>query len=161
MSTTDDTNTDPQAPADDAPESEWKAYARLWEKRAKEKPKVSDEEIASLRDKAEKFDAAEQANLSELEQWKNRAEAAEQWKAERESKDSAAKLAADIAKEKGVPVGALRGTTREELEAHADELLTFLPKPPAAPSADGQGEGDPIGNGDMSADDIVEAAVGR
>ena len=137
---TDDTNADPQAPADDAPESEWKAYARLWEK----------------------FDAAEQENLSELEKWKNRAETAEQWKAERESKDSAATLAATIATEKGVPASALRGTTREELEAHADELLTFLPKKPAAPSAEGQGgDGDDIGDGDMSADDIVEAATSR
>lgn len=159
---TDDTNADPQAPADDAPESEWKAYARLWEKRAKEKPKVSDDEIAQLREKAEKFDAAEQENLSELEKWKNRAETAEQWKAERESKDSAATLAATIATEKGVPASALRGTTREELEAHADELLTFLPKKPAAPSAEGQGgDGDDIGDGDMSADDIVEAATSR
>lgn len=158
---TDDTNAEPQAPADDAPESEWKQYARLWEKRAKEKPKISDEEIAQLRDKAQKFEAAEQANMTELEQWKTRAETAEQWKAERERKDTAAALAADVAKEKGVPANALRGSTREELEAHADELLTFMPKLPPAPSADGQGEGDPIGDGDLSADDIVEAATGR
>lgn len=157
---TDDTNADPQAPADDAPESEWKAYARLWEKRAKEKPKISDDEIAQLRDKADKFDAAEQENLSELEKWKNRAETAEQWKADRESKDSAVALAATVATEKGVPASALRGTTREELEAHADELLTLLPKAPAAPSAEGQGdEGGDIGDGDMSAEDIVEAAT--
>lgn len=34
---TDDTSTDdaPKAPADDAPEKDWKEYARLWEKRAK------------------------------------------------------------------------------------------------------------------------------
>lgn len=160
MSDTD--NAEPTAPADDAPESEWKAYARLWENRAKAKPKVSDEEIATLRDKAQKFDDAEQANMTELEQYKTRAEAAEKWKAQRESQDSAAKLAADIAKEKGVPVGALRGGTREELEAHADELLQHLPKPAAAPSAEGQGnDGEPIGGGDMSADDIVKAATGR
>lgn len=156
-----DPNAEPQAPAEDAPESEWKAYARLWEKRAKEKPKISDDEIAALRDKAEKFDKAEQDNMSELEQWKTRAEAAEKWKTERESKDSAVKLAADVAKEKGVPATALRGSTREELEAHADELLTYLPAKPPAPSADGQGEGDPIGDGDLSADDIVTAATSR
>lgn len=156
-----DANAEPTAPADDAPESEWKAYARLWESRAKAKPKLTDDEIATLRDKAEKFDAAEQANMTELEQWKNRAETAEQWKAERESKDSAAQLAKDVAEAKGVPVGALRGKTKEELEAHADELLTFLPKKPPAPSADGQGDGDQIGDGDMSAEDIVSAATAR
>lgn len=163
MSTTDEPNAEPQAPADDAPESEWKAYARLWEKRAKaEKPKISDEEIAALRDKAQKFDAAEQASMTALEQMTARAEAAEKWKAERESKDSAAKLAEEIANEKGVPASALRGSTREELEAHAEALAELLPKKPPAPSADGQGNnGDPIGDGDMSADDIVNAATSR
>lgn len=156
-----DNNADPKPPADDAPESEWKAYARLWESRAKAKPKVSDDEIATLRDKAQKFDAAEQANMTELEQYKTRAEAAEQWKAQRESQDSAAKLAADVAKEKGVPVSALRGSTKEELEAHADELLTHLPKKPAAPSEDDDTERQRIEAGDMSADDIVKAATGR
>lgn len=158
----DTTDAEPTAPADDAPESEWKAFARLWEGRAKAKPKVSDDEIAALREKAQKFDAAEQANMTELEQWKTRAESAEQWKAERESKDAARTLAEDVAKEKGVPASALRGATREELEAHADELAALLPKKPPVPSADGQGdEGDPIGDGDLSADDIVEAATGR
>lgn len=156
-----DQNTDPTPPADDAPESEWKAFARLWESRAKAKPKISDDEIATLREKAQKFDDAEQANMTELEQWKSRAESAEQWKAQRESQDSAAQLAKDVAEAKGVPVGALRGSTREELEAHADELLTYLPKKPAAPSADGQGDGDQIDAGDMSADDIVSAATAR
>ena len=156
-----DQNTDPQPPADDAPESEWKAFARLWESRAKAKPKISDDEIATLREKAQKFDTAEQANMTELEQWKSRAESAEQWKAQRESQDSAAQLAKDVAKAKGVPVGALRGSTREELEAHADELLTYLPKKDPAPSAEGQGEGEQIKTGDMSADDIVSAATAR
>lgn len=157
-----DPNAEPQAPADDAPESEWKAYARLWEGRAKAKPKISDEEIQTLRDKAQKFDAAEQANMTELEQYRTRAEAAEKWKKDRESKDAAVKLAADVAKEKGVPAAALRGSTREELEAHADQLLEHLPKHPAAPSAEGQGNnGEQIGEGDMSAGDIVTAAQGR
>ncbi|WP_336630008.1 MULTISPECIES: hypothetical protein [unclassified Microbacterium] len=113
-------------------------------------------------EKAKKYDELEEANKSEIEKLQARLDAAEKWRTDREAKDTAAATAAEVAKEKGVPVSALRGATREELEAHADELLTILPKKPAAPSADGQGdEGDDIGNGDMSAEDIVAAAMIR
>lgn len=128
----------------------WKALSRKNEDQAK-----------SNAEKAKKFDELEEANRSEQEKLLARAEAAEKKLAERDAKDAAKSLATEIADAKGVPAAALRGATREELEAHADELLAFLPKPPSAPSADGQGEGDPIGDGDMSADDIVNAATSR
>lgn len=128
----------------------WKALSRKNEDQAK-----------SNADKAKKFDELEEANKTEQEKLLARAEAAEKKLADRDAKDAAAATAAEVAKEKGVPVEALRGSTREELEAHAEALAAILPKKPAAPSADGQGEGGQIGAGDMSADDIVEAAVGR
>jgi hypothetical protein len=128
----------------------WKALSRKNEEQAK-----------ANAEKAKKFDELEEANKSEQEKLLARAEAAEKKLADREAKDVAAATAAEVAKEKGVPVSALRGTTKEELEAHADELLAFLPKKPAAPSADGQGDGDQIGDGDMSAEDIVNAATAR
>lgn len=118
--------------------------------------------ISELREKAKKLDDLEEANKTEQEKLLARAEAAEKKLADREAKDAAAATAAEVAKEKGVPVSALRGSTREELEAHADELLSILPQKPPAPSADGQGNnGDQIGDGDMSADDIVAAATSR
>lgn len=128
----------------------WKALSRKNEDQAK-----------ANADKAKKYDELEAASATELEKMTARAESAEKWKADRESKDAAAAMAAEIAAEKGVPVSALRGATREELEAHADELAAILPKKPPAPSADGQGEGGQIGDGEMSADDIVKAATGR
>ncbi|WP_138443526.1 hypothetical protein [Sinomonas susongensis] len=48
-----------------------------------------------------------------------------------EAEKAQAKLVADVAKAKGVPASALRGTTKEELEAHADALAELLK--PAAP----------------------------
>lgn len=128
----------------------WKAMSRKNEERAN-----------SNADKAKKFDELEDANKTEQEKLLARAEAAEKLIADRQAKDAAAAMAAEIAKEKGVPATALRGSTKEELEAHADEILALLPKKPPVPSADGQGEGDPIGDGDMSADDIVKAATTR
>ncbi len=129
----------------------WKALSRKNEEQAK-----------ANAEKAKKFDELEEANKTEQEKLLARAEEAEKKLADREAKDAAAATAAEIAKEKGVPVEALRGNTREELEAHADALAALLPKQLAAPSADGQGAaGDQIGGGDMSAEDIVKAATGR
>lgn len=134
----------------------WKALSRKNEARADENA-----------EKAKSFDALEEANRSDLEKANARAEAAEKIIADNKAKDDAATLRAEIAKAKGfeerkVPVTALRGTTREELEAHADELLALLPEPPKGPSADGQGKvGDPISEGEMTADEIVKAATSR
>jgi hypothetical protein len=134
----------------------WKALSRKNEARAEENA-----------DKAKRFDAIEDENRTELDRVTARAEAAEKIIADNKAKEEAAALREEIAKAKGfeerkVPVSALRGTTREELEAHADELLALLPVPPAAPSADGQGQtGKPIGEGEMSPEDIVAEATKR
>lgn len=134
----------------------WKALSRKNEERAAENA-----------EKAQKFDESEEKNRTELEKEKARAEKAEKLLADRTAKDDAEKLRADIAKEKKfedrkIPMSALRGSTREELEAHADELLALFPAPDQAPSADGQGEqGKPIGEGEMTADDIVNAVTTR
>jgi hypothetical protein len=136
--------------------AKWKSLSRKNEEQAK-----------ANADKAKKLDEIEAANQTEQEKLTARAEAAERALAERDAKDAATALRAEIAKEKGfedrkIPATALRGLTREELEAHADEILALLPAPAAAPNADGQGAaGSAIGAGDMSADDIVAAATGR
>lgn len=136
--------------------AKWKALSRKNEDAAKANAA-----------KAKQFDDLEEANKTEQQKLIDRAEAAEKVIAERDAKDAAATLRAEIAKDKGfeerkIPATALRGLTREELEAHADELLALFPAPQQAPGADGQGgTGKPIGDGDMSADDIVAAATAR
>lgn len=163
MSTTDTTNTDDGTSTETAEKSDldkalaeaekWKALSRKNEDQAK-----------ANAEKAKKLDELEEANKTEQEKLLARAEAAEKKLAERDAKDAAAATAAEVAQAKGLDASAaaaLRGATREELEEHADELIAILPKKPAAPSADGQGEGDQIGDGEMSADDIVEAATSR
>lgn len=134
----------------------WKGLSRKNEERA-----------ASNADKAKKFDEHEEANRTELEKVQARAEAAEKAVAERDAKEAAIKLREEIATEKkfadrNIKATALRGTTREELEAHADELLELIPAPAAAASADGQGAaGGDIGKGEQSVEDIVAAATAR
>jgi membrane protein involved in colicin uptake len=145
-----------QLQAAQAEAEKWKTLSRQNEQRAKDNA-----------DKAKKFDEHEEASRTELEKAQARAEAAEKAIAERDAKEAAGQLREDIAKEKGfadrkIKASALRGTTREELEAHADELLELIPAPPAGPSADGQGQaGQQIGEGELSVDDVVAAATAR
>ncbi|MBF4597184.1 hypothetical protein ITJ50_00880 [Curtobacterium sp. VKM Ac-2889] len=145
-----------QLQAAQAEAEKWKTLSRQNEQRAKDNA-----------DKAKKFDEHEEANRTELEKVQARAEAAEKAVAERDAKEAAVKLREEIATEKKfadrkIKASALRGTTREELEAHADELLELIPAPPAGPSADGQGQaGQQIGEGELSVDDVVAAATAR
>ncbi len=134
----------------------WKGLSRKNEERA-----------TSNADKAKKFDEHEEANRTELEKMQARAEAAEKAVQDRDAKDASVKLRDEIAKEKGfderkISASALRGGTREELEAHADELLALVPAPATTASAEGQGaNGTVIGEGELSVDDIVQAATAR
>lgn len=143
--TTTDAPVEPAATVDepvvtDAPDlaaeaAKWKALSRKNEERAKENEAA-----------AKRLAEIEEANKTESEKLLARAEAAEKVIAERDAKEATEKLIAEVAAEKGVPANALRGATREDLEAHADELLALIPVTPVAPSADGQGNvGEPIG----------------
>lgn len=112
----------------------WKALARKNEARAKENA-----------DKAKRLDDLEEAQKSELEKLTARAEAAEAKIAEREKADAARSLAEEVATAKGVTASVLRGSTREELEAHADSILALMPeKPKAATPGSGGNRGDDI-----------------
>lgn len=101
-------NTEPQGNADT---TDWKAEARKWEKRAKasekqaEGKKTADEELASIR-----------AELNEM-------------KAQRDQE----KWLSEVAAETGVDASLIRGTTKEEMKAHAQAIAKAY-KAPAAPS---------------------------
>lgn len=115
---------------------EMQQHSREWEKRAK-----------AAEPAAKKLSEIEEANKSELEKAQAALAAAEK----RAQETELASLRASVALEKGLtPTQAKRliGSTREELEADADELLEDIKntKPAAAPSTDGQGKtGEPVG----------------
>ncbi|MBN0039380.1 hypothetical protein JN535_04220 [Cellulosimicrobium cellulans] len=110
---------DPPAPAQ---EPDWKAEARKWEDRAKAN-KAAAEELERI--KAEKMTDEQKAAKAladaqaELAQYKTR--------------EQVATWSAEIVQGSSVPASALRGSTREELEAHFEELKALItPQPPAA-----------------------------
>ena len=97
---------------------DWTAEARKWEARAKEN-KTAAEELAAL--KAAQMTEAEKAaaRLADLESKVKGYETKEQiaaWKA-------------DVAKATGVPAQALAGSTKEEIEAHAETLKPLIVVP--------------------------------
>lgn len=149
----------PKAPTVEELQAElatWKGHARTWETRAGENKAAK-----------EQLDQLEAAKLTEAQ------------RLEKERDDALAKLAAaeasalrsGVAAEKGVPEALLTGSTKEQLEASADALLTFRgpatpPAPPANDAAASGKQGSPVGAGaqiteaelkSMSAADIVAA----
>ncbi len=155
-------NTGPKRPADDAPESEWKAWSRHWEKIAKERG-------TSLGDVENKLKEYEDRDKSELDKLRERAERAERAKQDAELK--AVRL--EIATSKGLPAAMaarLRGNTKAELEADADELKALLKPSESEPESGGRPNRDPDqgkgnghqpqgGSGDMNA--WIRGATGR
>lgn len=103
-----------QQPATPAQETDWKAEARKWEERAKAN-KTAAEKLAEIEESSKTADqkAAERLELAE-----RRAVELEQ-KADR----------AEVAAEKGVPIGLIHGSTRAEMEAAADALIEFRGTP--------------------------------
>jgi len=115
-------NPQPQAPAQE-PETDWKAQARKWEERAKENAKAA-ERLAELEEAAKTEEQKRAEQLAELQAKVTEYETREQiaaWKAE-------------VAEATGVPANALAGSTKEEIEAHAETLKPLIAQPqPAKP----------------------------
>lgn len=120
----------PEAPKPEAPaqEPDWKAEARKWEARAKENKTAADR-LAEI----------EEAQKSEAQRQAEALEAANRELAKYKHREQVANWAAEITKDekyKGVPAEALRGSTREELEAHAEVLKALIK--PSSPVIPGQ-----------------------
>lgn len=79
-----------------------------------------------LKTKAGEYDKLQESAKTETQKASERAEAAEKRVAEFEARDQQAAWAAEVSKETGVPASALRGSTKEELAAHAAELAELV-----------------------------------
>lgn len=112
-------NPTPAPPADPpAQETDWKAEARKWESRAKENK-------SALDDLTGKYTEVE-SRLGEL------STKVQTYEAEKERNA----LLSEVSTATGVPASALRGDTREELEAHAAALAELIK--PSGPVIPGQ-----------------------
>lgn len=124
-----------------AQEPDWKAEARKWEARAKENS-----------DAAKRLAEIEEAFKTEAQKAAERLAAAEAKVKEYETREQIAAWKAEVAEATGVPATVLAGSTKEEIEAHAETLkpLISASQQPAAPQPiPGEGRAAPIPlNGD-------------
>lgn len=94
---------------------------------SRERAKYAD--YADLKSKAAEYDKVQESAKTEMQKLTERAEAAERRVAEFESRDQVAEWAKEITKDSPVPPEALRGSTREDLQAHFDQLNSFIAPP--------------------------------
>lgn len=93
------------------------------ERIARERARFADYD--QLKAKADEHDKAVEAQKSEAQRAIERAEAAESRVAQFEKEQQISQWKADVAKTAGVPADALRGSSLEELEAHAETLKSL------------------------------------
>jgi hypothetical protein len=103
-------------PAQEADElSQLKAEARKWEQRAKENF-----------EKAKKFDDLEEASKTEAQKQADALTKAQSELNEYKQREQVAAWAKEVSTETGVPADLLRGSTKEELTAHATQLKPLI-----------------------------------
>lgn len=107
---------------------------------ARERGKFADYD--DLREKATKFDEAQQASLSEIERERQAREAAEKELNKYRTREQVSQWAAEIVKDSAIPASVLRGSTKEELAEHFEQLKALAP--PASKSRTHVPPGKPV-----------------
>ena len=93
----------------------------------------------ALKEKAEKYDAMEAANKSELEKSIERATALQAELDTLKSENAVRDLRAKVAEETGVPANLLTGTTEDDMREQASAILEYA-KPSGYPNVRDAGE---------------------
>lgn len=111
--------------------------AIIGERLARERAKYADYE--TIKQKAEQFDAAEEASKSELQKATEKAEALQKQVDAMLKADNARQVRDKVAKETGVPAELLIGETEEECKAWAEKVAAYR-TPNAYPTVRDAGE---------------------
>lgn len=117
--------------------------SRLWREREKYK------DYEDLKAKADKYDAAEEAQKSELQKATERADALQKQLDSMLSADKLRQIRDKVAQETGVPASLLSGETEEACTEQAKAILSFA-QPQKYPSVKDGGEVRPTGSGSTS-----------
>lgn len=111
---------------------------------AEQKRKIADRfaDYDVVREKAAKFDELEQASKSEVQKALERATALEAELNAYKQREQVAQWAREIVQGSDIPADVLRGSTREELEQHFEQLKSLAPKPKRTPAPAGRVTGE-------------------
>lgn len=101
-------------------------HSREWEKRAKDN-KAAAEELEKLKE----------SQMSEAEKTARRISALEKENAAYKAEKQQAAWKTEVSKKTGVPADLLRGSTLEDIQAHAEQLDAVLHPKPKAPQVHG------------------------
>lgn len=112
--------------------------AIIGERLERERAKYVDYE--TLKDKASKFDQQEEASKSDLQKEKERADALQKQVEQMTHANSIREIREKVAKETGVPVGALAGEDEESCKAQAQAILSFAKAGDSYPQIQDNGE---------------------
>ena len=112
-------------------ETNWKAQSRKWEKRAK-----ANEEAA------EELEKLKEAQMSEQEKAAKHTKELEAKLAKYEAEKQQHEWCVQVAKKTGVPADLLRGSTLDEVQAHAESIKQYLQN---NKTSDQTGAGTPAG----------------
>lgn len=108
-------------------------HSREWEKRAKDNKMAADE-----------LEKLKESQMSEAEKTAKRINALEKENAAYKAEKQQAAWKTEVSKKTGVPADLLRGSTLEDIQAHAEQLDAVLhpkPKTPQVHGVDHQPEG--------------------
>lgn len=130
-----ETETTAAAPSYTPPATQADLDRIITDRVSRERAKFGD--YGDLKAKASKFDEITEAQKTELQKITERAEAAERRAQELETAQQIHTWKADISKETGVPASALRGSSLEDITAHAETLKALIPAPDAKRGAIG------------------------
>lgn len=104
---------------------------------ARERAKYADYD--ALKEKAAKFDEAEEASKSELQKATERADSLQSQLDSYKKAEKLRSIHEEVSKETGVPANLLTGETKEDCEAQAKAIMSFA-KPESFPAVPDGGE---------------------
>lgn len=107
--------------------------------------KAKYENYEELKEKALKFDEMEEESKSELQKATERADSLQAELDKMKKADAVRTLREEVSKETGVPSNLLHGTTKEECEAQAKDILAYAK--PNYPNVEDKGEVNNVGGG--------------
>ena len=107
--------------------------------------KAKYENYEELKEKALKFDEMEEESKSELQKATERADSLQAELDKMKKADAVRTLREEVSKETGVPSNLLHGTTKEECEAQAKDILAYAK--PNYPKVEDKGEVNHVGGG--------------
>lgn len=107
------------------------------ERLARERAKFSDYE--DLKSKASEYDKVVEANKTEAQKQAEALAEAQARVKEFETREQIAAWKAEVSSETGVPVAALAGATKDEIQSHAEVLKSLIAAPGRGPVVPSQG----------------------